>query len=907
MIAPARRVASLLVGAILMLGGAPAARAVNMLQQFEGLSNADNGSVLGVLPLPPDDNLGVGPSHVFQMVNSVGRIRTKPNSPVMADFSLSGFFNVDAGFFNTDPRVIYDAVSGRWFATILQSSDATSSSSIILAVSATNDPTGTFCRYRLGNPTSETFLQDFPMLGVSDDKVVVAYNGVNFSSEAFIGSGYYVVNKADLLACAGSLRVTRVEPNSAAFTIHPAQSLSSTSDLYMVGANSDGASITVYTVSGVPGVLPVTTTTTVIPINEAPPPLAPQAGSTVLLEPGDGRIESIVWQNHSLWAAAVAACMPPGDSVVRSCLRMGEFRTDTMTGRQDITFGVNGQYYYHPALRLDVFGNLHVVFSSSSSSSFMDVRVTGRLATDALNTLQASTQLRAGGGAQTDSSGRTGDYSGIAVDPSAREKVWVMGEYVASTGAVSWGTFVAQLQFDNPVPSISSLVPASATAFGPTFTLTVNGANFVTGSVVRWNGSNRTTTFVSPTQLTAQIVAPDIMSAGTATVTVLNPAPGGGASGGVLYPIDNPAPSISSVVPDTVNAGGAAFTLAVNGSNFVPSSVVRWNGVARITTFQSTGFLTINVPAADIASGGLVDVSVFTPGPGGGTSGTRTLTINNPAPSISSISPLTAVVGGPPFTLTVNGSGFVPTSIVRWNGSDLASPTFVSSGQLTVTVPAGDIASVGTASVTVFNPAPAGGTSGGATFTVISVNVLSVTVQGSAGGSVTSDPTGIDCGSSCNASFQSGTVVTLTALAGSGATFREWRGACGGTSTMCAVTMSQARSVTAVFSKAFTDPTLAAQSSIIKAAHVLDLRSAIDTLRVQYGLGVYPWTDPTLTAGSTQVKRSHVLDLRSALNEAYQAAGQPLPTYTDATITAGATPVKASHPTDLRDAVRVLE
>ena len=66
----------------------------------------------------------------------------------------------------------------------------------------------------------------------------------------------------------------------------------------------------------------------------------------------------------------------------------------------------------------------------------------------------------------------------------------------------------------SPPPTISSLSPASATAGGPAFTLTVNGSNFVSGSVVQWNGSNRTTTFVSATQLTAAITAADIATAG---------------------------------------------------------------------------------------------------------------------------------------------------------------------------------------------------------------------------------------------------------------------------------------------------------------------------------------------------------------------------------------------------------
>ena len=71
-------------------------------------------------------------------------------------------------------------------------------------------------------------------------------------------------------------------------------------------------------------------------------------------------------------------------------------------------------------------------------------------------------------------------------------------------------------------PTLTSLSPSSAAAGGQAFTLTVNGSNFVSGSVVRWNGVDRTTNFVSASQLTAAIPATDIAAAGTASVTVQN-------------------------------------------------------------------------------------------------------------------------------------------------------------------------------------------------------------------------------------------------------------------------------------------------------------------------------------------------------------------------------------------------
>src|SRR5207302_3419600 len=75
-----------------------------------------------------------------------------------------------------------------------------------------------------------------------------------------------------------------------------------------------------------------------------------------------------------------------------------------------------------------------------------------------------------------------------------------------------------------------------------TFTLTVNGSNLVNGAEVRWNGAARTTTYGSASQLTAAISAADISAAGTATVTVFNPTPGGGTSNALTFTIDVPPP-----------------------------------------------------------------------------------------------------------------------------------------------------------------------------------------------------------------------------------------------------------------------------------------------------------------------------------------------------------------------------
>jgi len=120
----------------------------------------------------------------------------------------------------------------------------------------------------------------------------------------------------------------------------------------------------------------------------------------------------------------------------------------------------------------------------------------------------------------------------------------------------------------NPVPNITSLSPSSATAGGASFTLTVNGANFVSSSVVQWKGTNRSTTFVSATQLQAAISASDIGVAGTAQVTVFSPAPGGGTSNAVAFAISAPPLNITTTqLPATTGDKLYEFTLSSEGGN----------------------------------------------------------------------------------------------------------------------------------------------------------------------------------------------------------------------------------------------------------------------------------------------------------------------------------------------------
>jgi len=107
------------------------------------------------------------------------------------------------------------------------------------------------------------------------------------------------------------------------------------------------------------------------------------------------------------------------------------------------------------------------------------------------------------------------------------------------------------------VPVISSISPPNVAAGGGASSVTVTGWNFLPNSVIRWNGTDRNTDFVSSSQLRVSIFAEDIAVAGTARITAFNPPPGGGASPAVAFTIlDGPA---SPVLTSTGLVNGASF------------------------------------------------------------------------------------------------------------------------------------------------------------------------------------------------------------------------------------------------------------------------------------------------------------------------------------------------------------
>ena len=173
-------------------------------------------------------------------------------------------------------------------------------------------------------------------------------------------------------------------------------------------------------------------------------------------------------------------------------------------------------------------------------------------------------------------------------------------------------------------------------------------------------------------------------------------------------PLPSP-PILTSLSPASRKVGGSAFT--VNGTGFVPSTVVKWNGPVLPTTYVSSTKLTASVSASLLTTAGIVRVRVSTPNVG--TSDSRNFTVN-PLPVLNGLSPSSMKAGSTTFTLTASGTDFLSNSVIKRNGTELPT-TFVSPTQLTASVTASFVAAAGTASVAVTTPGVA--TSGSKTFT----------------------------------------------------------------------------------------------------------------------------------------------------------------------------------------------
>ena len=415
---------------------------------------------------PPDTQLAAGPTYLVEADNSTLSIWTKSGS-LVTSYDLNTFFPLPPGFVFSDPRILYDAESGRWFLSGL-AFDPTNNSEVFIGVSATSDPTGAWNKYPLA--MTPGVLHDQPMTGISSDKVVISWNdytGNSINTAMFSGAETWVLQKSDLLAGIPAPRHFAFAPDLSRFRIVPAQSLTPTSTEWLTYNNSNclegcttgSPTVGVIAITGTPAGNNVIATEHDPAIRPTIAPPHPRQPSGIPVDTAtDDRFLSAVWQSGTLWVSGNDACMPTGDSVLRSCMRLVAISTNgaSPTVTQDFDGGANSIDMYYPAVTLDSSGDLFIAFSESSPSEFptaaaVDIRAA------APGTFENEITVAPGLGSYSGT--RWGDYSAAAPDPSNPGAVWVTAEYQASaTDPGNWGTATDRLAI-LPPSELTTITP----------------------------------------------------------------------------------------------------------------------------------------------------------------------------------------------------------------------------------------------------------------------------------------------------------------------------------------------------------------------------------------------------------------------------------------------------------------
>ena len=525
---------------------------------------------------PPDTQIAAGPGLLMEMDNRTGSFWTKAGLLATTTgpnpFDLQPFFVPAPGppscpsttCLIFDPRLLFDALSGRWLASAAGLNPATASPSgfpvgtVFFAVSSSSDPTGTWKTFAV----AAGLLTDTPVLGVSQDKVVLAWSDyyapgfapcVVNGPPCFAGQDAAVIDKGQLLAGMANPTMVRYGPGSAQFGFMAVQSLTSSTTAYLVYNNADPTflvqnqsipSLGLIAITGTPSAGNVAFTESDLPLASGtiPPPDAVQMGSSKLVQTDDDRLDSATWQNGMLWTSAAIGCggldaknMPKG-----ACLRMWQISTGGLpTVAQDLFLlgagGGAGDYFYYPAQSVDSLGNMYLVFSHSNAATFPGAMITGQPLGSASGSLTPLLTLQDGQGPYDPIAGgcgtrtRWGDYAAAAQDPTDPTDVWVGTEYTPSaTNSCLWGTTIGRLTFSGP--SISSAAPLMGSKFGGT-SVVINGRDFVPGGTsVVFGQTPSTTVSTTPDQIT--VTSPAHLAA---TVPITVSTANGMATGGQQF------------------------------------------------------------------------------------------------------------------------------------------------------------------------------------------------------------------------------------------------------------------------------------------------------------------------------------------------------------------------------------
>ncbi|MEI6684422.1 MAG: T9SS type A sorting domain-containing protein [Bacteroidota bacterium] len=423
------------------------------IQNFDGVNNVSGYN-------PPDTHGDVGKSFYFQVVNCSYAVYNKSGVKVLGPFASSTVWNGMPNNSNDgDAVILYDEIADRWIFT--QFSLPSAGNFQMIAVSQTNDPTGSWYRYQY----SFTAMPDYPKFGIWPDGYYMSSNRFANGS-SYSGTGADAYDRTAMLS--GSPTAARVSftlPSSnEAFTAIPADCDGPFPPLgtpeYFVYIRTSGSQHLGINEFHTDWVTPANSTygnNLAVPVASFNSSLSsgiPQKGTSAkapaITDRLMYRVQYRTFADHN---SIVTNHVVNAGSGVAGC-RWYELRnsaTDPWSIYQQSTYApADNNSRWMGSIAMDSLGNIALGFSISSANMYPSIRYTGRMVCDTLGVMTiAEKGIMNGGGAQTATGNmsRWGDYSAMSADPSEHRKFWYTQEYYSSTSSSNWRTRIASFSF----------------------------------------------------------------------------------------------------------------------------------------------------------------------------------------------------------------------------------------------------------------------------------------------------------------------------------------------------------------------------------------------------------------------------------------------------------------------------
>ncbi|MCX6245846.1 MAG: T9SS type A sorting domain-containing protein [Bacteroidetes bacterium] len=432
------------------------------IQNFEGL-NFNGG-------LPPDTDGDVSSGYYFQVVNTKYKIFNKAGVGILGPYANSSIFDGMPNNSNDgDAIVLYDENADRWiFAQFSLPFYPSAPFYENVAVSQTNDPTGSWYRYQF----QFSVMPDYPKLSVWKDAYYMTIRRFSSGSGSWLGPAACALDRAKMLV--GDQSATMVMYTLPSSSEGPL-SLDCDSEFPPDGTPNNIS----YLVQNPPQINmyefhpdftnpgnSTFTQTTSIPISSFGTMggnVIPQQGTSAKLDAFSrkGLMFRMPFRKFSNYWSVVASFTVSASG--KAGIRWVELRNtgSGWTLYQEGTYAPDAvNHRWMPSIAMDTSGNIALGYSVSSSSMYPAIRYTGRLKNDPLGTMTiAEKGIINGGGSQTDNSGRWGDYSAMTVDPAAPGTFWFTSEYYSSTSGASWQTRIASFSLGNTFASYATASP----------------------------------------------------------------------------------------------------------------------------------------------------------------------------------------------------------------------------------------------------------------------------------------------------------------------------------------------------------------------------------------------------------------------------------------------------------------